>query len=197
MHLLIATRNAHKTEEIAALLGSAWQVEDLSAYPEIPSPEETGSTFLENAGIKAIAASQLFPGMVLADDSGLEVDALQGAPGVRSARYAGEAATDADNRALLLAELRRVGAEESPARFLCAMVLARGGEVLGRFTGAVEGRVVSRESGRGGFGYDSMFIPAGEEKSFGELPAEAKNAISHRARALGEVVAFLRNDHAL
>ena len=104
-HLLIATKNAHKTAEIQAILGANWEVTDLNAHPEVAAPEETGATFAENAAIKAVAASRLFPGFVLSDDSGLEVDALDGAPGVISARYAGPAATDADNREKLLREL--------------------------------------------------------------------------------------------
>src|SRR6202012_2470277 len=104
-HLLIATKNAHKTAEIRAILGASWEVTDLNAHPEVPAPEETGDTFAENAAIKAVAASQLFPSYVLSDDSGLEVEALGGAPGVISARYAGPKATDADNRAKLLREL--------------------------------------------------------------------------------------------
>src|SRR4051794_33733585 len=107
MRLLVATKNAHKTAEIRAMLGADWTVEDLTVHPDIPAPEETGSTFAENAAIKALAASARFPGYVLADDSGLEVDALGGAPGVISARYAGPGATDADNRGRLLRELRQ------------------------------------------------------------------------------------------
>ena len=126
MRLLIATRNAHKTHEIAAILGSAWQVTDLTAHPDVPSPEETGATFAENAEIKAVAASRVFGGWVLADDSGLEVDALDGAPGVRSARYAGPGATDADNRAKLLRALDGVRGKARSGRFRCAMVLEIG-----------------------------------------------------------------------
>ena len=103
--LLVATKNAHKTGEIRAILGGEWEVSDLTAHPEIEAPDETGDTFEENAAIKALAASQRFAGLVLADDSGLEVDELAGDPGVRSARYAGVDATDADNRAKLLREL--------------------------------------------------------------------------------------------
>jgi XTP/dITP diphosphohydrolase len=187
--LLIATKNAHKTGEIRAILGDGWEVEDLTAHPEIPAPEETGSTFAENAAIKAIAASRLFPGLVLADDSGLEVDALGGAPGVTSARYAGPGASDANNRARLLRELH---AFPAPARFRCVMVLARDGLDLGTFSGAVEGEIVSEERGEGGFGYDVLFVPAGFTQTFGELPAETKNGLSHRARALAEVRDFLR-----
>ena len=116
MRLLIATRNAHKTGEIQAILGSDWEVADLNAHPEVPSPEETGETFAENATIKAVAASQVFGGWVLADDSGLEVDALGGAPGVRSARYSGPDATDASNRVKMLVALAGVRGKARSAR---------------------------------------------------------------------------------
>jgi XTP/dITP diphosphohydrolase len=186
--LLIATKNAHKTSEIRAILGNGWEIEDLTAHPEIPAPEETGATFAENASIKAIAASKLFPGLVLADDSGLEVDALAGAPGVQSARYSGTNATDASNRVRLLNE---ISGTESAARFRCVMVIARKGEVLGTFNGTVEGRVINEERGTGGFGYDSLFVPAGYSSTFGELAAEIKNGLSHRARALAAARDFL------
>ncbi len=189
MRLLIATKNAHKTGEIRAILGPGWEVEDLTAHPEIAAPEETGATFAENAAIKAVAASELFPGVVLADDSGLEVDALGGAPGVRSARFAGPGATDADNRARLLRELTGF---PSPARFRCVMALARAGEVLATFSGAVEGTIVGGERGAGGFGYDALFVPEGFAQTFGELPGKTKNGLSHRARALAQARDFLR-----
>jgi XTP/dITP diphosphohydrolase len=189
MRLLIATKNAHKTGEIRAILGLGCEVEDLTAHPEIAAPEETGASFAENAAIKAVAASQLFPGLVLADDSGLEVDVLGGAPGVFSARYAGPDATDADNRARLLRELHDF---PSPARFRCVMAVAQAGAVLGTFSGAVEGAIIDCERGAGGFGYDALFVPDGFAKTFGELPAETKNALSHRARALSQAREFLR-----
>lgn len=191
--LLIATKNAHKTAEIAAML-PGWEVSDLTAFPEIPAPEETGATFAENAAIKAQAASQRFPGLVLSDDSGLEVDALAGAPGVISARYAGPAATDAENRALLLRELDATGArgKARTARFRCVMVLAEGGLLLGTFEGAVEGVIINQEKGGGGFGYDALFVPEGHCETFAQLPSETKNQLSHRARALAKVAAFLR-----
>ena len=191
MRILIATRNAHKTGEIAAILGDGWEVSDLNGHPEVPSPEETGETFAENAAIKAEAASRVFAGWVLADDSGLEVDALRGAPGVRSARYAGDGATDADNRAKLLRELAGVAAGERVARFRCAMVLAEAGVVCGTFEGAVEGMILEAERGEGGFGYDALFVPQGWTETFAELPASAKNALSHRARALAQAAACL------
>ncbi|HSI13523.1 MAG TPA: RdgB/HAM1 family non-canonical purine NTP pyrophosphatase [Chthoniobacter sp.] len=191
--LLIATKNAHKVQEIRAILGSDWDVTDLNAHPEVPAPEETGATFAENAAIKAVAASKLFPGYVLSDDSGLEVDALGGAPGVISARYAGRSATDADNRVKLLRELAAdsVRGKARSARFRCVMCAARDGRVLETFDGAVEGIIINQEKGEGGFGYDSLFVPDGYCETFGQLSAEVKNRESHRARALAKAHAFL------
>jgi len=189
--LLIATKNAHKTSEIAAMLGPAWQVSDLNAHPGIPAPDETGETFADNAAIKALAASRLFTGLVLADDSGLEVDALGGAPGVRSARYAGPRATDADNRAKLLDALAGVRTEERSARFRCVLVLAEQGEPRATFDGAVEGEIIDAERGEGGFGYDALFVPKGFRETFAQLPAATKNTLSHRARAMDKARAFL------
>jgi XTP/dITP diphosphohydrolase len=191
--LLVATKNAHKTVEIAAILGKDWETVDLTGYPEAVSPEETGETFAENAVIKAVAASLLFDGLVLSDDSGLEVDALGGAPGVYSARYAGDKASDADNRAKLLRELapRRRNGEPCAARFRCVMAIARKGKALGTFEGAVEGAVMESERGVGGFGYDALFVPHGSRQTFAELPAEFKNSHSHRARALVGAAGFL------
>ena len=191
--LLIATKNAHKTAEIRAMLGDGWDVCDLNAHPEIAAPEETGATFAENAAIKALAASQLFPGLVLADDSGLEVDALAGAPGVRSARYAGEQATDAGNRAKLLRELAAIRGKARTARFRCALALAADGTVRATFDGTVEGVIINAERGDGGFGYDALFVPAGHCETFAQLPAAVKNQFSHRARALEKARAFLHH----
>lgn len=192
--LIIATRNSHKTEEMAAMLGPDWMVEDLACRKDLPEPEENGKTFEENAAIKALAASRTLEGLVLADDSGLEVDALGGAPGIRSARYAGEKATDLQNRELLLerlAGLEHVAEEPMCARFRCAMVLAEEGRVLATFSGRVEGRIVLAEVGSGGFGYDPLFIPGGYDQTFAELPAETKNRLSHRARAMEQVIEWL------
>ena len=189
--LLIATKNAHKTAEIAAMLGPGWDVTDLNAYPEIPAPEETGETFAENAAIKALAASRLFTGLVMADDSGLEVDALGGAPGVRSARYAGPQATDADNRAKLLHELANFRGKERAARFRCVLVLAEDGEPRATFDGAIEGVIINAGRGDGGFGYDALFVPDGCCETFAQLPASTKNTLSHRARAMEKARAFL------
>lgn len=193
--LLVATRNAHKTEEIRAMLGDRFaEVVDLESFPGTSSPEETGDTFAENSAIKALAASREKPeALVLADDSGLEVDALDGAPGIRSARYSGEDATDADNRAKLLAELAKPPHAGRPrtARFRCVVTVARGGEALARFDGTVEGRIAETPTGDAGFGYDPVFVPEGFEKSFAELPGEVKNSLSHRGRAMERFRAWL------
>lgn len=190
--LIFATSNAHKTEEVAAILGSVWQVEDLRAHPGVTLDEETGDTFEANAIIKAVSGSRGVPGMlVLADDSGLEVDALGGHPGVRSARYAGENANAADNRAKLKAELAKVPPIRFSGRFQCCMVLARDGVVLHVTHGSVEGHLLTQEQGEGGFGYDALFVPEGFRDSFGVLPAETKNELSHRARALAAMKAQL------
>jgi XTP/dITP diphosphohydrolase len=186
--LLIATKNTHKTGEIRAILGSEWEVSDLTHYPEVPAPEETGRTFEENARIKAEAASRIFPGLVLSDDSGLEVDALGGAPGVNSAIYAGRHGDDAANRERLRSELLACG-KPGPwaARFCCLMVLAETGRTLVAFSGRVEGQVLAEERGEGGFGYDAMFVPAGYAQTFAELSPDVKNGLSHRARSLAKV----------
>lgn len=192
--LIFATSNAHKTEEVAAILGPQWQVEDLRTHPNLILDEETGDTFEANACIKALSGSRGAPGLlVLADDSGLEVDALNGAPGVRSARYAGEQANAADNRTKLKTELAAHLSAREPftGRFHCCMVLARDGSVLHITHGSVEGRLLTQEQGEGGFGYDSLFIPDGFNESFGVLPATTKNQLSHRARALAAMKAAL------
>jgi XTP/dITP diphosphohydrolase len=191
--LLIATRNRHKTREIGQMLGSGWEVRDLVSLPHAPKIEETGATFEENAALKALAISQIFTGLVLADDSGLEVDALNGAPGVYSARFAGIDANDAENRFLLIDELKKLGGDEYPARFRCVIVLASQGELLGSFAGVINGKVILQERGDSGFGYDSMFIPQGYMETFGELQSEIKNSLSHRGRALAKALEFLRS----
>jgi len=160
-------------------------VRDLSGESAAPVLEETGATFSENAILKAIAISKWANELVVADDSGLEVDALSGAPGVYSARYAGPGATDQENIRRLLSELRRCeGGSPFTARFRCVLALARAGELMENFEGAVEGTIVSAAKGNAGFGYDPVFQPAGLIQTFGELAPEKKNAISHRGRAI-------------
>ena len=186
--LLIATHNAHKTGEMRAILVGHFEViTDLTSLPDMTPPIENGSTFAENSAIKALAASRAMPeAFILADDSGLEVDALGGAPGIYSSRFAGENATDATNREKLLSELAKPEHANSPrtARFRCVVTIAKGGEVMAQFDGTVEGRIAELMSGEGGFGYDPLFIPEGYDQSFGELSEEIKNSMSHRSRAL-------------
>lgn len=189
--LIVATHNAHKTGEMRAILGDLFDsIEDLTSIPDLVPPEENGSTFAENSAIKALAASRERPGaLILADDSGLEVDALHGAPGIHSARYSGADATDASNREKLLATLAGVAAPRT-ARFRCVVTVARGSEILASFDGTVQGRIATEMSGAGGFGYDPLFIPDGHERSFGELSEEIKNSMSHRGRALEQFRAW-------
>ncbi len=189
MDLLLATRNAHKTREFSHILGEEFQISDLSGLT-IPPIEETGRTFAENATLKALAVSQDRHLLVAADDSGLEVDALGGAPGIFSARYAGANASDRENVAKLLRELS--GKRERSARFRCVIALARDGELVRTFEGTVEGVIVDLARGEGGFGYDPVFQPNGSDKTFGELRAEIKNRISHRAKATAQLREFLR-----
>jgi XTP/dITP diphosphohydrolase len=187
--LILATRNAHKTGEIRAMIGDRFEVLDATAFPDFPEIEETGTTFLENARLKAEGISRHIEGWVLSDDSGLEVDALGGVPGVWSSSYGGEEGNHAKNNARLLLEM--TGKADRSARFRCTMVLARSGVEQASFSGTVEGRLVESLHGAGGFGYDPLFVPEGHEQTFAELGDEVKNSLSHRARALQQVVAFL------
>ena len=188
--LLVSTRNRHKLREVRTILGARFEVSDLSILPTMHEVEETGTSFEENADLKAVAASQLFEGWVIADDSGLEVDALGGSPGVYSARYAGETASDSENNALLLKNLKEVPEKKRRARFRCVIVLARAGRKLAAFSGVVEGLIASSPRGGEGFGYDPLFIPDGFSETFGELPVATKNRLSHRARALNQLRAW-------
>lgn len=194
-NLLVATHNAHKTGEFRAMLSDFFDdVADLTTLLDMEEPEENGSTFAENSAIKALAASNALPdAFVIADDSGLEVDALNGAPGIYSARYSGANATDATNRDKLMEELGKPEHEgkERSARFRCVITVARGGEVLAVFDGSVEGRIADSMTGEGGFGYDPLFIPEGCEDSFGVLPEKIKNGMSHRGQALEKFRAWL------
>jgi XTP/dITP diphosphohydrolase len=195
VRLLIATRNPHKTREIQEILGGRFEVRDLSTHSEIPETIESGKTFEENAVLKAVAVSKECPELVIADDSGLEVDALGGAPGIFSARYAGKNATDQENIDKLLGELTRTGGKPSArsARFRCALALAHHGEVLATFDSAVEGTIIDSPRGSKGFGYDPIFVPSGFKETFAKLPDETKNRISHRAKALGKLKQYLRD----
>lgn len=192
MTLLLASNNAHKLGEFQEILkDSGVTVRSLREMGVISDPEETGETFEENALIKAKAAMLASGLAAVADDSGLVVDALGGAPGVHSARYTGrDGDTDADRRALLMRNLE--GEEHRSARFVSciACVFPDGREVFAR--GACEGSIAYEMRGENGFGYDSMFIPEGETRTMAELSPEEKNAISHRGRALRVFAAELK-----
>ena len=193
MQLIVATRNTHKTREIEQILGSGLAVRDLTSHPEISGITESGKSFEENAMLKAVAVSRKLPGLVIADDSGLEVEALGGAPGIHSARYAGANASDKERIAKLLSRLAEVDAksDQRRARFRCVLAIARDGKVLATFEGVVEGKIAERPRGSHGFGYDPIFIPNGSEQTFAELPEEVKNNISHRAKAIRKLQARL------
>ena len=184
--LTLATRNAHKTREFQRILGSEFVVRDLFTNSDISAAAETGRSFLQNAILTALSVSKQLSGLVIADDSGLEVDALDGAPGIYSARYAGENATDKENIDKLLSEFhaRKVADDRRSARFRCVVALAKEGNLLGTFGGVVEGIIVDPPRGRSGFGYDPIFQPNGSKQTFAEMPPELKSEISHRAKAI-------------
>jgi XTP/dITP diphosphohydrolase len=188
--ICIATRNVNKAREMAPVLEQFWEVKCSADYAEMEALEdiaETGDTFLANATIKAVATSQTVPNYVLADDSGLECDALDGAPGVFSARYGGIPSSTEKNNAKLLQELERVGAttpQQRSARFRCVLVLAKEGAVLASFDGVCEGTIALAPKGTHGFGYDPLFIPQGYARTFGQLGEKTKMGLSHRGLAL-------------
>jgi len=184
--LIIATRNAHKTGEIRHILGDRFEVLDVSSFPELPEIEETGTTFLENARLKALGISRRVEGWVLADDSGLEVDALGGAPGVWSSSFGGEEGNHEKNNLRLMEEM--AGKDIRTARFRCTLVLAKDGREKAVFTGTAEGSIAGAPSGKGGFGYDPLFIPEGHSATLAELGAEVKSTLSHRAKAIRSFV---------
>jgi XTP/dITP diphosphohydrolase len=190
---VLASGNAGKVREFAALLAAR----DIEVIPQttfgIVTPDETGTTFLENALLKARHASATSGLPALADDSGIEVDALGGRPGVWSARYAGEHASDADNVALLLRELSGVPASGRRARYRCALVFMPQGAAADPIVaeGVWAGHILATPRGSGGFGYDVIFQPDGCELSAAQLPSEQKNALSHRGQALRALLAAL------
>jgi XTP/dITP diphosphohydrolase len=192
--LLVATRNEGKLQELRQSLADLpLGLLGLDDFPIIQTVAETGLTFVENASLKASGYATQGHILTLADDSGLEVDALGGAPGVLSARYAGEAASDAVRIDKLLAELSGVAVENRTARFVCAIAIASSeGSILNVSTGTCEGQIDLVSHGRHGFGYDPVFIPDGYTSTFAELAPSVKNRISHRARALEGAIDYLR-----
>ena len=186
MTLYCATTNRGKLKEFQSILshhaGGAIAVEPLEAMRTLPPCEESGATFEANAVEKALYYSKHAPALLFADDSGLEVDALGGAPGVRSARYSGENATDYDNNALLLASL--VNQPRRSARFVCVIALAEAGRLAKIFRGTVEGEILRSTRGSEGFGYDPLFYYPPFGCTFGEISAERKMMVSHRGAAV-------------
>ncbi len=192
MKLFACSTNKGKLREFALAGGNEFEVEPLPNIRSVDPPEETGSTFEENAAIKAIYYSRLTDELVFADDSGLEVDALKGEPGVYSARYAGPGASDEDNNALLLSRIR--DHVNRHGRFVCSIALARSGKLLHTVRGTVEGEILDEPRGANGFGYDPLFFYPPRHCGFAELSGEEKFAISHRGNAVRALFAWLREN---
>ena len=191
--LLIATNNAGKVRELASLLaGVPIRLKNLAGLDGICEIEETGSTFRENAEIKAAGYAIQSGVWSLADDSGLEVAALGGAPGVYSNRYAGEGASDAAKMRKILDQLAAVPDAARDARFVCAMSIADDtGKIVFTAEGSCPGTLANQPRGTNGFGYDPIFVPDGFDRTFGELSGDIKQQISHRARAIKEIIRYL------
>jgi XTP/dITP diphosphohydrolase len=200
MKLLIATKNPGKVREMRELLAPeaarGLEVLTLADFPPVPEPAEHEETFIGNAREKALAYADALGVMCIADDSGISVEPLGGRPGVRSARYAGENATDEDNNALLLSELSALP-EPWPAAYFCAAVAAEPGRVIAEGHGRIGGRITTKRAGAGGFGYDPYFIVEGRVETMAELSPDEKNRISHRGQAMRELVGRLRELGAL
>lgn len=195
--IIIATGNTHKVDELKQLLeGLKVQVDSAARVGGMPEVEESGTTFAANAKLKADALRALAPkeAYVLADDSGLEVDHLEGAPGVYSARYAGPNANDAANRDKLIAALAGVDPVQRSARFRCVLCLLTPLGATQYFEGSCEGAITTEARGSEGFGYDPIFVPEAYRETFGELGEEVKSRLSHRARAVQALRDFLAAD---
>lgn len=196
--LLIGTKNVGKIKELEQLLANGFfRLRSLNDFPSAIEPEETGAAFVENAVLKARSYALQTGLWALADDSGLEVVGLNGAPGVLSARYAGENATDAERIEKLLKELSETQNKNRRARFVCAMAIAdETGEIKFSAEGVCNGKIALSATGANGFGYDPVFIPDGFSATFGELSSDIKQQISHRARAMMKIIQYLRHFYA-
>ena len=193
--LIIASTNLHKIRELKGMLkGLPFDLYSLRDFPEYQAPEETGATFEENAKLKAENASTLLGGLVIADDSGLVVPALGGKPGVYSARYAGEGATDKENCDKLISKLTSIEEKERNGYYECCLALARDGKTEKVVSGYAEGTLLTEMRGRSGFGYDPLFIKYDYSKTFAELDEEVKNRISHRRKALDKMVTYIEGN---
>jgi XTP/dITP diphosphohydrolase len=192
--VVLATRNAHKIEELSTMLtGLPVVVLSFADFPGLPEVVEDGETLAANA-VKKAEAVAAFTGLPsLADDTGLEVKALEGAPGVHSARYAGENATGAANNAKLLAELAGISGGDRAAAFRCVIALAVPGDGTRTVEGATDGVILEAPRGAGGFGYDPLFLPDGHARTYAEMAAGEKNTVSHRGKAIKSASALLRS----
>lgn len=198
IELVIASTNIHKVREFRSLLKpfSGFDILSLSDFPHYTPPEETGKTFEENAILKAEHAAKALNCWVLADDSGLVVPALNGAPGIFSARYAGKDATDLENRKKLLEEMQHLMEEDRQAFFECAIALASASGLKKCVKGICEGTLIAKDRGGSGFGYDPLFIKHGYSKTFAELQDSVKNRISHRRKAMDKIFLTLEQVRA-
>ncbi|NGX37526.1 MAG: Non-canonical purine NTP pyrophosphatase [Chlamydiae bacterium] len=195
MKLVIASKNVHKTREIRAILkgNSQWDLFSLMDFPDYQPPPETGTTFEENAVLKATYAARALNCWVIADDSGLIIPALGDIPGIHSARYAGENATDKDNRKKLLDTMQSLQGEDRNGYYECCMALASPEKLEKSTCSRCEGSIIELERGGQGFGYDSIFKKHDYNKTFAELEEEVKNRISHRRKALDKILFHLEN----
>jgi XTP/dITP diphosphohydrolase len=192
VRLLVATTNANKVREIRGLLaGVPCELITLDAYPAVSAPEETGRTFEENARQKALYYAAATGELTVAEDSGLEIDALGGAPGVESARFGGVETSYPQKFAMLYEALRAAGRGDSAARFVCAVALARGERVVFEARGTVEGRIAPEPKGEAGFGYDPIFFYPPYGRTLAEVPQAEKSVVSHRGAAFRKLREFL------
>ena len=193
MKIVIATKNPGKIQEFKEKLKSIdLELIPLTQFPDIPDAQETGNTFLENCYQKATFYSNFLKLPVISDDSGLEVDILNGLPGVKSSRFAGEGAADEENVEKLIAELRKRNVNQSKARFRCFIFLSFPNNYGMWSEGTLEGKVITEPKGEKGFGYDPIFIPEGDKRTLAQLETEEKNRISHRAKAIEKLVNLLK-----
>jgi len=192
MRIVFATKNEGKVREIGEMMeGTGIELVSLNHFAALPEIVEDGATYLENALKKARIVSEFLGETVLADDSGLQVDALEGEPGVYSARYAGESATDEENNAKLLAKLKEVPTEKRTASFFCALVLYWPDGICHSFEAEWRGRIIDEGRGTNGFGYDPIFLDPHFKRTAAELPPEIKNKVSHRGQAFAKLKAWL------
>lgn len=191
--LVLATGNKGKLKELTRILAdTGFELMSLSDYPPMVEPDENADNFAGNASIKALAVAEHTGELAIADDSGLVIDALDGAPGVFSSRFAGEGASDEDRNTKVLNLMKDVPAEKRTARFVCVAAIAEPGKVIGTAEGKCEGHIISEPRGTHGFGYDPIFLVDGFDATMAELPMEIKNEISHRAKAVNAAKEILK-----